>query len=121
MIYRLWFRLLLAFALVIMVTVGTVYFFVSRSMALEMQYYEKLSADYRAQQVRLVEYRLRNHWWGKGQSWDGVQAVVQEIAQVPGIRIILTDADGMVVADSQEEQMGEVYDPGERSALWNSS
>lgn len=113
MIYRLWFRLLVAFALVIMVTVGTVYFFVSRSMAAEMEYYQELSAQYRSQQVQLIQYRLYVHYFSQRQSWEGVQALVEDTARVSGIHILLTDSDGLVIADSEVEQIGEVYIPGE--------
>ena len=112
MIYRLWFRLLIAFALVIVVTVGTVYFFVSRSMAVEMEYYDKLSAQYRAQQIQSIQYRLYLHYWSKGQTWEEVQSVVEDTARVSGISILLTDADGVVIADSQKQLVGEYYEPG---------
>ncbi|MFO7772744.1 MAG: ATP-binding protein [Dehalococcoidia bacterium] len=111
MIYRLWFRLLIAFAVVIVATVGTVYFFVSRSMAVEMEYYEKLSAQYRSQQIQSIQHRLYIEYWRGGQSWDEVQSVVEDTARVSGIHIILTDADGMVIADSQKQHLDEYYEP----------
>jgi signal transduction histidine kinase len=113
MIYRLWFRLLVAFAVVILATVGTVYFFVSRSMALEMEYYERLSTRYRSQQIQSIHDRLYIHYLRGGRSWDEVQPAVEEIAGVPAIHIILTDGDGVVIADSQKQLVGEIYEPPE--------
>jgi len=112
MIYKLWFRLLVAFALIILVTTGTVYFFVSRSMTLEMEYYQKLSTQYNSQQIQSIQYRLFIHYFMQEQSWDKVQPVVEDIAGVAGIHIILTDAEGMVIADSQGKSLGEHYEPG---------
>jgi len=114
MINKLWFRLLVAFALVIVVTTGTVYFFVSRSMALEMEYYQELKTRYDSQQTQqqiqsIVDKLFIYYWVQGGQSWDGVQPVVEDIASVAGIHIILTDAEGIVVADSQKQLVGEHY------------
>jgi len=117
-IYRLWFRLLVAFALVILVTTGTVYFFVSRSMALEMKYYQELRTRYDSQQTQSIADRLFIYYWVQGgQSWDKVQPVVEDIASIAGIHIILTDAEGIVIADSQEQLLGEHYEPDTAATL----
>jgi signal transduction histidine kinase len=108
---RLWFRLSLAFALIIVVTVGTIYYFVSDRVDVEMRYYEEISEEYELQQIRSIQYRLKNHWWGQGGDWVEVQDVVDGIASASGTNIVLTDADGMVIADSQKEyETGEPYD-----------
>jgi signal transduction histidine kinase len=111
MIDKLWFRLSLAFALIIVVTVGTIYYFVSDRVDVEMRYYEEISAEYDLQQKRSIEYRLKNHWWGQGGSWKDVQKLVEGMASASGMSIVLTDADGMVIADSRKEyEVGEPYD-----------
>ncbi|MFW6105132.1 MAG: sensor histidine kinase [Chloroflexota bacterium] len=112
MIHKLWFRLSIAFAVIIVLTVGTIYFLVSQRVAVEMKYYEEISEEYDSQQIRSIQNRLILHWWGARQSWEAVQPVVEDTARVSGIRIILTDADGLVIADSQKEhETGEHYDP----------
>ncbi len=107
MIHSLWFRLLMAFAVIIVVTVGTIYFFVSPRIAVEVEYYEEISAQYRSEQIQSSLYI---HYW-KQQSWEGVQSVVEDASSIAGTHIILTDANGIVIADSQERLLGEYYNP----------
>ncbi len=105
MIYRLWFRLLLAFAVIIVVTVGTIYFFVSQRIAVEMEEYEQISAQYRSDQI---QSRLYLHYWRQGRSWEDVQSVVEALG-VSGTHIILTGVNGTVIADSQGTLIGTNY------------
>lgn len=105
MIYRLWFRLLVAFAVIIVVTVGTIYLFVSQRIAVEMQEYEQISAQYRSDQI---QSRLYLHYWRQGRSWEDVQSVVEALG-VSGTHIILTGVNGTVIADSQWTLIGTNY------------
>ena len=98
MTHRLWFRLALTFAVIILVTVVTIYFFVSQRIAVEMEYYRTISAQYRSVQIRSNLYL---HYLDKG-NWEGVQSVVDALG-VSGTRIILVGANGTVVADSKRE------------------
>ncbi|MFP3880533.1 MAG: sensor histidine kinase, partial [Dehalococcoidia bacterium] len=112
MIDRLWFRLSLAFAVIIVVTVGTIYYFVSQRVDVEMRYYQEISEKYNLEQIRSIRDRLKLHWYGAGGSWENVQSTVGDVATASGIRIILTDAYGMVIVDSQgEHEVEEHYDP----------
>ena len=105
MIYRLWFRLLVAFAVIIVVTVGTIYLFVSQRIAVEMEEYEQISAQYRSDQI---QSRLYLHYWRQGRSWEDVQSVVEALG-VSGTHIILTGVNGTVIADSQGKLIGTNY------------
>ena len=105
MIHRLWFRLLLAFAVIIVVTVGTIYLFVSQRIAVEMEEYEQISAQYRSDQIQA---RLYLHYWNEGRSWKDVQPVVEALG-VSGTHIILTGVNGTVIADSQGKLIGTNY------------
>jgi len=105
-IHRLWFRLSLTFAVIIVVTVGAIYFFVSQRIAVEVEYYEQISAQYRSDQIK---NRLRDHYWNQGLSWEGVQSVVEETASISGTHIILVGVNGTVIADSQRELLGTNY------------
>jgi len=107
-IHRLWFRLSITFAVIIVVTVGTIYFFVSQRIAVEMEYYEQISAQYRSDQI---QSRLYVHYWIQGQSWEDVQSVVEATSQVSGTHIILVAVNGTVIADSQGKLLGEYYNP----------
>lgn len=104
MIHRLWFRLSVTFAVIILVTVGTIYFFVSERIADEMEYYKAISAQYRSDQIRS---KLYLHYIDKG-SWDDVQPVVEALG-VSGTHIILVGANGTVIGDSKIELLGTNY------------
>ncbi|MDH4299170.1 MAG: ATP-binding protein [Dehalococcoidia bacterium] len=104
MIHRLWFRLALTFTVIILVTVITIYFFVSERISTEMKYYETIGAQYRTLQIRSQLYL---HYLDRG-SWDGVQSVVAALG-VSGPRIVLVAVNGTVVGDSKEELLGTNY------------
>jgi len=111
--HRLWFRLALAFAVIILVTVVTIYFFVSERIATEMEYYETIGTQYRSLQIRSQLYL---HYLDKG-SWEDVQSVVEALG-VSGTRIILVAVNGTVVGDSNEpERLGMNYTDSQESPL----
>jgi signal transduction histidine kinase len=87
-----------------LVTVGTIYFFVSERIADEMEYYKAISAQYRSDQIRS---KLYLHYIDKG-SWDDVQPVVEALG-VSGTHIILVGANGTVIGDSKIELLGTNY------------
>jgi len=105
-IHRLWFRLSITFAVIIVVTVGTIYFFVSQRLAVEVEYYEEISEQYRTDQILS---RLYAHYWR--QRWEGVQPEVEQTASISGTHIILAAVNGTVIADSQGTLLGQYYDP----------
>lgn len=121
MIHRLWFRLSLTFAVIILVTVGTIYLFVSERIATEMEYYEDISAGYRLHQIRSSLY----FFYIDNESWENVQSVVRDTARVSGTRIILVASNGTVVGDSKEgELLGTNYTHTDSSdspleLIWN--
>ena len=107
MIHSLKFRLLVAFTLVILVTVGTVCFFVSRSTEGEIRQYGE-----RSKQIRIarMEHVLSSYYYRQG-DWTGIQPLVEHMGILHEGRIVLTDASGIVVADSQGDLLGEQYHP----------
>ncbi len=112
MIHRLWFRLSIAFAVIILVTVGTIYFFVSQRIAVEMEYYKTISAQYRSDQI---QSKLYLHYWDKG-SWEDVQSVVAALG-VSGTHIILVATNGTVIGDSKGALLGMNYTDSQESSL----
>jgi len=104
-IHSLWFRLLVAFALVIVVTIGTIYGFVSSGIRGEIERYEEIR-----EQIFIVDTQdvLAGHYYEYG-SWDGVQYVASNRSALFGSRIVLTDVAGVVIADSQGE-----FGPGQQ-------
>jgi signal transduction histidine kinase len=104
-IYRLWFRLSVTFAVIIGVTFGTIYFFVSQRSAVETGNYEQISVQYRDAQIQDSLYaHYRQHL-----SWEGVQSVVEGASHVSGTHIILVGVNGTVIADSQGKLLGMNY------------
>ncbi len=113
MIHRLWFRLSVTFAVIILVTVGTIYFFVSQRIAVEIEYYKTISAQYRSDQI---QSRLYIYYW-KERSWEDVQSVVEDTAHVSGTHIILVAVNGTVIGDSKGKLLGTNYTDSSDSPL----
>ena len=105
MIHRLWFRLSVTFAVIILVTVGTIYLFVSQRTGAEIERYQEETAEYRVPQVRGSLYV---HYWSQNRSWEDVQPIVTQTARLSGTRIILVATNGTVIGDSKEQLLGAV-------------
>jgi signal transduction histidine kinase len=97
---------------IIVVTVGTLYFLVSQRITIEMANYEQISAQFRSNQIL---YSLYYDYWMHG--WEGVQSVVEDTAKVSGTRIILVGVNGTVIADSTRELLGRNYTDSSGSPL----
>jgi signal transduction histidine kinase len=104
-VHRLWFRLSLIFAVIILVTVGTIYLFVSQRTADVIDRYQKQTAQYRSIQVR---GNLYSHYYSQNRTWQGVQPVVTQAARLSATHIILVASNGTVIGDSKEEYLGKV-------------
>jgi signal transduction histidine kinase len=118
-IHRLWFRLGLIFAAIVLVTVVTIYFFVSQRIAVEVEDYATRYQQYLSGQVRS---KLYIYYLQQGLSWEGVQSLVEDTADVSGTRIILTAGNGTVMGDSEGELLGTNYTDPSKSPLdltWN--
>ncbi|MFC1980030.1 sensor histidine kinase [Chloroflexota bacterium] len=107
MIHNLRFRLLVAFTIVILVTVGAVYLFVNQTTGGEIRRYGERGEQARFGRVGFELYRYYREQGG----WEGIQPYVEQWGSLYGRRIILTDPSGVVVADSQGELLGEQYHP----------
>ena len=105
MVHRLWFRLSLIFAVIILVTIGTIYLIVSQRTAAEIERYQKLTAQYRSLQVR---GNLYSHYYSQNRTWEEVQPVVEQIARLSATHIVLVASNGTVIGDSEEEYLGTV-------------
>jgi signal transduction histidine kinase len=103
--HRLWFRFVAAFMVVIVVTVGAVYVFVSQNIAALIEDFQETTQEFQFDQMQTI---LASHYYVR-RGWEGVQSVVEDQSSVLGRHIIVTDVEGMVIADSQGERLGEVY------------
>jgi len=104
---RLQFRLLAAFTLVILVTIGAVLFFINQATQVEIRRFGERIDQMRADRM---EIELSRYYVVKG-DWDGIQPFVEQWGNLYGQRIVLTDTNGIVVADSEGDLLGELYDP----------
>ncbi len=107
MIHRLQFRLLAAFTLVVLVTIGTVFFFINQATQDEIRKFGERSEQMRADRI---EIELSSYYFQQG-DWRGIQPFVEQWGNLYGQQIILTDANGKVVADSEGDLLGEAYHP----------
>jgi signal transduction histidine kinase len=105
LIHNLNFRLLLAFTLVIVVIVGSAFFFAHRNTRIEIGRLQERVED---MQTRRFEVELSTQHLRQG-SWDEVQPVVTQWGRLFGRRVILTDISNRVVADSAGEILGETF------------
>jgi signal transduction histidine kinase len=99
------FRLMAAFTLVIIVTIGSVFFFTYRTTRHEIG-----QAEQRLEQIQdtRIETELSRYYQFTG-SWEGVQDIIVQWGNLYGRRIILTDRDNTVLADSDESMIGSSY------------
>ena len=108
MTHSLNFRLLAAFTLVIIVIIGSVFFFTYRTTRAEISH---IGERMERIQDRRVEIELSRYYQFTG-TWEGVQSRVVQWGNLYGRRIILTDNQGTVMADSDEKLMGGTYTGG---------
>jgi signal transduction histidine kinase len=97
----------MSFALIILVTVGAIYLFVSHTTVVEIGRFGE-----RSEQARFgrVAFELNRYYRQHG-GWEGIQSYVEQWGSLYGRRIILTDASEVVVADSEGELLGQQYLP----------
>jgi signal transduction histidine kinase len=91
--------LFLAFMVVILVAVGTVATFTLRNAAMEIAEYDNLADE--------LEMTRITHWltgyFDIHESWDQVHPYLDEIGVMYGRRVVLTDTEGRVVADTRTD------------------
>jgi signal transduction histidine kinase len=104
-IHNLQFRLMLAFVLVIIVTIGGASFFFARSVWGELQHYEELNNQLFNSRI---EFLITTFYRANG-GWDGVQPLVEQLAAVGEKRIIITNGSGIVEGDSEKSLLGKEY------------
>lgn len=105
MIHSLRFRLVLAFALVILVAIGTVSLFAGHASSARIREYQEQTDLIKAQRAECL---LCQYCQNGG--WTGVGTAVTHIAGIYGQRVILVASDGTVVADSEDSTIGKAYD-----------
>ena len=97
------FRLLLMMIIVAIVALGTVALFARQTTTSEFTRYVQRGWDMR--RGRFEDALVR--YYNQNKSWDGVQPVVEQISQISGDRIVLTDREKRVLADSDRKLVGQ--------------
>jgi signal transduction histidine kinase len=105
--HNLNFRLLSSFTLVIVIILGSVFYLVYRTTRSEIANYEERIED--LQDTR-VESELYNYYTITG-GWTDVQSLVAQWGNLYGRRIILTDAQSNVIADSASTLLNTQFSP----------
>ncbi len=105
MTHSLTFRLMASFALVIIVIIGTVFFFTYQTTRGEIS---RIGERLQTAQDRRVETELARYYQF-ARTWDGVQPQVVQWGNLYNLRIILTDNAGIVLADSEGKLTGTRY------------
>lgn len=99
------FRLLAAFGLVILITVAAVFFFAYQATANQIRHYQD---NVSRQQGDRMQLALDGYYLGQG-NWDGIEPIVQQWSSVYGQRVVLTNAQGIAVADSESALIGKPF------------
>jgi signal transduction histidine kinase len=105
--HSLQFRLLLAFTLVVVVTIGATFFFIYQTTRSQIRQFEEQVESMR---LSRIEVELSRYYYQRG-GWEDIQPFIEQWGNIYGQRIILLDSQGTVVADSQGELLGEPYQP----------
>ncbi len=99
---RLWFRLLIGTCLLLAVTLGTVVLLVNSAVTASFQDYVEDQQSARVQRAESILSR----YYDRRREWTGVEPTVQSVADLMGERLVLADAQGQIVADSQNAWVG---------------
>jgi signal transduction histidine kinase len=94
--HTLQFRLLVAFTLVILLTIGAVFFMIWQTTTGQIQ---KFSDRVEHMVMGRIQYVVTDYYIIH-QNWDGIDSLVKEVGQQFNYRIVLTDNVGTIITDS---------------------
>ncbi len=100
------FRLLVFFTLIILVTITTVFFFINHATVSKIKEYEEGQTEELADRMQIT---LTSYFFQTG-NWDGIQLDLVQWGDLYGQRLIITDSQGIAVADSQTSLIGQSFD-----------
>jgi len=101
--YTLQFRLILSFTLVILLTVGAVFFVMWQAATIQIQKYNERVEHMVSGRIHFV---IGDYYINNNMSWDGILPVISKLAEQFNYRIILADTDGKIIADSENGTSG---------------
>jgi signal transduction histidine kinase len=94
--HTLQFRLLLAFTLVILLTIGAVFFMIWQTTTGQIQ---KFGDRVEHMVMGRIQYVVTDYYIIH-QNWDGIDSLLKQVGEQFNYRIILTDNTGKVITDS---------------------
>src|SRR5271157_40235 len=97
---------MLAFILVIVVTLGAASSFIAWNTWNQVRQYEERT---NAMHNQRDTYVLSRYYMGNHLNWSGIQPLIEQMGTSEEERVILTDTGGTVVADSQRDLVGKEY------------
>jgi signal transduction histidine kinase len=103
--HNLTFRLIASFTLIIVIIFGSVFVFNYYSTRHDIS---RMTDSMALQQDQRMQDQL-SHYYQLVNSWDGVQETIVQWGSFYGRRIIVTDASGIVSADSDGKLVGTAY------------
>jgi signal transduction histidine kinase len=102
-------RLLLTFALVVTVAIGTVAYFASRSTTSEFRRSVEVILDYpyidETTKINVINKHLAQHGGERG-TWEGLQTLLERMGRSAKARFVMADLAGNVTADSSGQLLG---------------
>ncbi|HEX6287670.1 MAG TPA: ATP-binding protein [Herpetosiphonaceae bacterium] len=105
MFYSLRIRLLLTLMSVVFIAVGTVALFTSRATSREFQEYVERDMV----RMKFVTDAVLTHYQ-QGQGQEDLRKIAKQLTQVLGERVVLADGQGKVLADSDDQIVGQTID-----------
>jgi signal transduction histidine kinase len=103
-------RLLVTLMLVVAVGLGVAAILASRGTITQFGRYLQRGVTMRQERFE----RTLAGYYATTRSWDGVEPLIDQMAQISAARIVLTDGQGQVLADSEGELVG-----GEAGRNWS--
>lgn len=98
-------RMLLGFALIILLTIGIVFLLIWQATIGEVR---QVGEHIEREMSTRIEFELLDYYLSH-KGWAGIQSQVEQLGEVYKHRIILTDASGSVIADSTGSVPGKQY------------
>ena len=99
------FRLLASFGLVILIIFGSVFFLAYQATYKEIS---EIADKVEVAQDQRVQSEL-TRYYQLNRSWQDIQSLIVQWSNLYGRRIIITDAENVVVGDSASELIGQTY------------
>ena len=97
-------RLLLATILVVLIAVGVTAFVASRRTQGEFERYVERRAPFDERRLGYVLSR----YYEENEGWAGIQPQIAQLGQIAGQRVVLADAAGTILADSDDKLVGQM-------------